>query len=52
MKWKTELRVIPEFHIPRCYFPKEVRIASIQLHGFSDASERAYAGVTYLCATD
>ena len=29
-----------------------VHIASIQLHGFSDASEAAYAGVVYLRLTD
>jgi len=29
-----------------------VHIASIQLHGFSDASKAAYAGVIYLCLTD
>ena len=39
-------------HISRCYFPKGVVIESIQLHGFSDASEDAYAGVIYLRLTD
>ena len=32
-------------------FPKEFKIAFKQLHGFSDASERAYAGVVYLTHT-
>ncbi len=33
--------------IPRCYFPKEFKIATIHgfSDGFSDASEKAYAGV-------
>ena len=38
--------------IPRCYFPKEVQILSTQLHGFSDTSEAAYAGVVYLRMVD
>ena len=39
-------------HIPRYYFPKEVKIVSVQLHGFSDASEEAYARVVYLRSED
>ena len=37
-----------DYHIPRCYFPKEVKIVSMQLHGFSDDSELACGGVVYL----
>ena len=36
-------------HIPRCYYPKQSRIQSVQLHGFSDA---AYSGVVYLRMVD
>ena len=35
------------FRIPRCYFTGE-RVKTLQFHGFSDASELAYAGVLYL----
>lgn len=33
-------------------YPKHADIASIQLHGFSDASEDAYSGVVYFRAQD
>ena len=41
-----ELKYIRSVSIPRCYF--ESRPVEIQLHAFSDASERAYAAVVYL----
>ena len=39
---------LSEKQIPRCYFDKCSEIISIQLHGFCDASEKAYAGVVYI----
>ena len=51
LQWRSELQCLSEKHVSRCYFPKGV-IESIQLHGFSDASEDAYAGVIYLRLTD
>ena len=47
-QWRAELNLLSERHIQRCYFPKDVKIVSVQLHGFSDASEQAYAEVVYL----
>ena len=38
--------------VPRCYFRKESHITSVELHGFCDASQRAYAAVIYLKMTD
>ena len=44
--------VVSQIHIPRCYFPKKVQVASLQLHGFSDVSEYAYSSVVYLRMED
>ena len=51
-KWRRELPLLSAHHIPRCYYPKEANIVSTQLHGFSDASEKAYSGVVYLRMED
>ena len=52
MTWRSELPLLTEKHIPRCYHPKNVEIANIELHGFSDASEDAYAGAVYIRVLD
>ena len=51
-QWRNELPTLATMHIPRCYSPAEATIVSMQLHGFSDASEEAYAGVVYLRMVD
>ena len=43
-----KLQQLSKFRIPRCLF-NTLSIHSIQLHGFLDASEQAYACVIYLC---
>ena len=50
--WRSELPALSKTLIPRCYFPKDAHIASVQLHGFCDASESTYAGVIYLRMVD
>lgn len=47
-RWRSELPTQLKKHISRCYFPKDCCIVSTEIHGFSDASEQAYAGVVYL----
>ena len=44
--------MLSKHYIPRCYYPKKATIVSTQLHGFSDASEKAYSGVVYLRMED
>ena len=43
---------LSRIHIPRCYFPKDDQVTSLQFHGFSDASEDAYSGVVCLRMKD
>ena len=51
-QWRSQLKLLSQVHIPRYYFPKDVQVASLQLHGFCDASEDAYSGVVYLRMED
>ncbi len=51
-QWRSELHLLSGKHIPRCYFDKATRVSSVELHGFCDASELAYAAVIYLRLTD
>lgn len=48
-RWRTELRLLSTKVIHCCYFRCHPRDCQIQLHGFSDASEEAYASVVYFC---
>lgn len=51
-QWRSELPSLTCKGVPRCYFPKNSKILSTQVHGFNDASEDAYAGVVYLRMVD
>ena len=51
-QWTSELHLLAEKHIPRCYYPKDADVYTVQLHGFCDASEDAYAGVVYFRMQD
>ena len=49
-EWREKLPLLKQVKLQRCYFTKETP-SSIQLHGFSDASEQAYAAVVFIRAT-
>ena len=51
-QWRKEFPALATVCIPRCYSPVGFNASSVQLHGFSDASEDAYAGVVYLRLID
>ena len=44
----TDLKAISKLRVQRCYFRSTQKVASCQLHGFSNASEKAPAVVAYL----
>ena len=49
---RMELPCLSTTHIPRCYSSVGFSVSSMQLYGFSDTSEEAYAGVVYLRLVD
>ena len=47
-RWRIELPLLSNIQIPRCFFKKDSQVSTRELHGFSDASEKAYSAVVYL----
>ena len=51
VKWlsfQKQLECLSQIQVPRCYFSVDKQPIKIQLHGFSDASKRAYSAVVYM----
>ena len=52
-EWLSSLQAVEPLHIQRCLKPDGFgKVASLQLHHFSDASEWAYGSVTYARLTN
>ena len=49
--WKQQLHTLNSRQVPRCYYRTDATPITIELHGFSDASERAYSAVVYARST-
>ncbi len=51
LKWMAEMDNIKYLPIPRFMFPNR-KNKKVSVHGFSDASEKAYGAVIYMCYED
>lgn len=49
-RYKCELSLLSEFHLPRYIALNETNDYTVELHAFADASDRGYASVIYLRA--
>ena len=47
-QFTKELEVLSTIKVPRCYYLVDNILVEQQVHGFCDASERAYAAAVYL----
>ena len=50
IRWREELPQLCSIKLPRCYFRSDPAV-TVELHGFSDASEAAFSAVIYIRAT-
>ena len=51
LQWRTELPILTQKCLPRCYSLPNHIIQNQQLHGFSDASDKAFGAVVYCTTT-
>ena len=50
-RWREQLPLLNQKQLPRCYFRTDSTPLTIQLHGFADASIKAYGAVVYIRST-
>ena len=50
-KWRNQLQSLSSQQLPRYYFRKDATPLTIELHGFADASLKAYGAVVYIRST-
>ncbi len=46
--WRSQLNLLKDVPIIRCYYTMDSKVLRTELHGFCDASENAYAVVVYI----
>ena len=50
-RWREQLPLLAQKQMPRCYSIPELSHITQQLHGFSDASKKAYGAVVFIRTT-
>ena len=50
-QWKEQLPLLTQKQLPRYYFRTDAPCVATELHGFSDASEKAFGAVVYIRST-
>eukprot|EP00112_Aurelia_sp_Birch-Aquarium-sp1_P013482 Seg2864.4 transcript_id=Seg2864.4/GoldUCD/mRNA.D3Y31 product="hypothetical protein" protein_id=Seg2864.4/GoldUCD/D3Y31 len=51
-KWKEDLKELSNLRISRCFVSNLTNVNSVELHGFGDASPKAYGAVVYVVLKD
>ena len=49
--WRQQLPLLSSKQLPRCYYRSDATVLTKQLHGFADASLKAYGAVVYMRST-